>query len=151
MPGKAITNQERTVWYRVLIVLQIVGFVGLFVSFWRIAVVAITVGAVGGRATGVLTMLDELLGLYVAAFIIVDGWVLYHLRSITWRLVQFLTVSFGMTIGLAFITIGTAPLWQNVVFFLLVTFASGSKVFIARTLFRAEPTRAGARRRPVLA
>lgn len=134
MPSNGVAARERWLWQRSLYVLQAVGFLGLVLSYWHVAYLAVSFGAFDTAARVTLTTQDQLIGLYVAAFIIVDGWVCWTLRRLSIVTMRLLKVSFGLTVGLALFTIATAPRWENVLYFSLVCFGSGMKVFIAHRL-----------------
>lgn len=134
MPRNPVAERERWLWQRSLYILQAVGFLGLLLSYWHVSYLALTFGAFDPVARVTLTTQDQLIGLYLAAFIVVDGWALSQIRRLSALTVRLLKVSLGLTIGLAMFTIATAPRWENVLYFVFVCVGSGVKVLIAHRL-----------------
>lgn len=137
--SKPLTLKEHRSWRRVLVVLQALGFSGLLVSYWRITWLVVTFAAFDPTVRGTLTTLDGMVGLFIGAFIVVEGWAVYALLTARPVAGLLLWISFGCTIGLGLFTISTAPLLANVVFFMVAAAYSGAKLFIFRQLVRLQP------------
>ena len=127
-------QQRRSAWQTAAYVLLAIELFVLITGYWRFILVMTSFGVIDFYLPTAVTisLSGVLMGYGLLAFIVTDLVAVVAVYRQHPRAVFWLRISFFWIVGLALLTLTTAWIWQNAVFFFLWLLLSATKVFIVQ-------------------
>lgn len=135
-------TRQRALWWTATYFLLVLEIFVLLTGYWRFLLIMTSFGVIDFYQPVVvnITAGGIIFGYGLLAFIVTDvlAWIAVHRRRI-WS-VRLLWVSFGWVAALTLVTLTTAWLWQNAVFFgIWLVLSAGKALIVQRGLKLSSP------------